>query len=100
MKIIDLWHSMVAKATEEEQALARQFHSYIEELDATVDEAVPPQEFPKWIDGVVVDSAEAEQKLRCAGPVVEPVPAPAGTSIPPATVTFADPPVPTPGAST
>lgn len=86
MNLKDLWHSFVAKASAEEKALAAQFHEHIERLDADLTEAIPFKEYPKWVDGKVVESAEAEAALKAAAapmtepsaPAPEPPPAPAG----------------------
>lgn len=80
MRLIDLWHALLAKASEEEQALALHFHPHIEALDATVAPALPPAEYPKWVGGVVVDDAAAEAALRVAPAAAAPAPAPVTTA--------------------
>lgn len=75
MTLKDLWHSLVEKATAEEQALAAQFHEHIEELDATITEAIPFKEYPKWVGNKVVASKEEEDALKeSAAPASEPAP--------------------------
>ncbi|GAC1664545.1 MAG: hypothetical protein PVS3B2_00320 [Candidatus Dormibacteraceae bacterium] len=102
MTLKDLWHSFVAKASAEEQALAAQFHEHIEALDADLTEAIPFKEFPKWVDGKVVNSQAEEDALKAPAetvhaaapaPVVETPPAPPAPSPAPE-------PAPGPGAST
>lgn len=77
MTLKDLWHQLVDKATEEEKAIAAQFHEHIAELDATLTEVIPFKEYPKWVGNKVVSSKEEEDALQSAAdPQPEPTPAP------------------------
>lgn len=60
MKLIDLWDRLLDQVDEEARALAAEFREHIERLSKDLAPYVPI-EFPKWVDGVVVDSPDQAQ---------------------------------------
>jgi len=102
MTLKSLWHSLLAKASAEEQALAAQFHEHIEALDAELTEAIPFKEYPKWVGDKVVNSKAEEDALKAPAETVHAAP-PAPVETPPAPPAPAPapeaPPAPAPAAT-
>jgi hypothetical protein len=70
MNLHDLWQALIEKASEEEKAVAAKFHDEVKALSDKLKEYVPV-EFPKWVDGKIVNSpAELQPAAAPAAPAV------------------------------
>lgn len=72
MTLQQLWDKLVATAGAQDQVIAGVYAPYIAELSDDLGDLYEPQEFPKWVNGQVVHTADEERALTGEPEAIEP----------------------------